>query len=493
MSEHTVDAIPGSEPIAIVGAGPVGSLLALTLAQRGLDVTLFERRPDMRRQAMSAGRSINLAVSTRGLRALRAVGLEAEVLAQAVPMIGRMTHSVTGERALLRYGRDDTECIYSMSRGDLNKLLMTRAEATGHVRCQFEQRLTHYDFVRKIATFRDEGSGVERAVDAPVVLGCDGSASALRDAIATAVPGFTCDQAPLDFGYKELTIQPVTDGSGHGAHDGHGPAGRFALAPNALHIWPRGQFMLIALPNRDGSFTCTLFLPFAADPAAPDVPSFAQLHDAPAVQACFERWFADAVPHLPDLTAQFQNAPLGRMVTVKSWPWSHGGDRIGSGLLLGDAAHAIVPFFGQGMNCGFEDGSVFAELLDAQPERPVEWSGLFERFAAARKPNTDAIADLAVENFVEMRNKVADATFLLHRAVEAGLQQCLGDAYRTRYQLVTFTNVPYRIALTAGAIQAEVLAEVCRDIASPVQVDWNRAEFLMRERLLPLLRAHGIG
>lgn len=469
--------LSADQRLAVIGAGPVGSLLALTLAHRGLHVDVYERRPDLRTHAIAAGRSINLAVSTRGLHALRAVGLENAVLAQAVPMRGRMIHALTGATALLPYGRDETECIYSMSRGELNKLLMTAAEATGRVRIRFEQRLTDYDFTSELATFHGEASGPTRQVHAPVLFGADGSASALRMAMA-GHGSLTATQDKLDSGYKELTILPVNNGLG--------PDGRFAIEPNALHIWPRGQFMLIALPNQDGSFTCTLFLPLEA---RGDVPGFEQLQTARAVEAFFARWFPDAVPLLPDLAAQFLAAPLGHMVTVKSWPWQEKG-----ALLIGDAAHAIVPFFGQGMNCGFEDCTVLAGFLDAAGpsllaagQGDLDWPELFARFATLRKPDTDAIADLAVENFLEMRDKVADPTFLLHRAVEARLQQRLGAVYRSRYQLVTFTNLPYRMALAAGRVQAEVLETACRGLTDPDAVDLDRAEAMMRQRLLPLL------
>jgi kynurenine 3-monooxygenase len=461
-----------AEMITLVGAGPVGSLLALTLAQRGLHVEVYERRPDMRTQALAAGRSINLAVSTRGLTALRAVGLEQAVLDQAVSMRGRMTHARDGALALLPYGRDETECIHSMSRGDLNKQLMTAAEATGRVQLRFGHKLTGYDFATRRARFQLEGSGGVREVEAPVLIGTDGSASALREALAQG-PDFHATVDTLDAGYKELTIPP----------DPRGMQGRFAIEPHALHIWPRGQFMLIALPNRDGSFTCTLFLPLER---RGEVPGFAELQTAAHIDAFFAEWFADAAPLLPDLAAQFLAAPLGHMATVKCWPWQREG-----ALLLGDAAHAIVPFFGQGMNCGFEDCTVLAGLLDAQPG-PVDWPGLFARVAQERKPDTDAIADLAVENFVEMRDKVADPTFLLHRAVEGRLQQRLGHAYRSRYQLVTFTNLPYRVALEAGRRQAAVLAEACEGRRSVDAVDLDGAEARMRAELLPFLRDAGL-
>jgi kynurenine 3-monooxygenase len=433
--------------LVVVGAGPVGSLLALTLAQRGHAVDVYERRPDMRRVGISAGRSINLAVSTRGLHALHEVGLDDDVLREAVPMLGRMTHALDGKLALLPYGRSDREFINSMSRGELNKLLMTRAEETGRVRIHFEQRLVDYDFARRAARFDSLGE-----VAAEVIVGSDGSASALRSWLGGSV-----SQDVLSSGYKELTMPPLDGG--------------FAMHRNALHIWPRGNFMLIALPNRDGSFTCTLFLPFEGSP------SFGEMVREDEAARFFEKWFPDAMPLIPGLAGQFMQAPLGRMATIKAWPWSRD-----SALLIGDAAHAIVPFFGQGMNAGFEDVALLAGMLTG------DWARDFARFAESRKPDTDAIADLAVENFVEMRDKVADPEFLRMREIEHDLQERMPGRYLTRYQLVTFTRVPYRIALLAGEIQSRILSELSKQ-PSP---DYERGVELAEERLVPLLRAYGV-
>lgn len=433
--------------LTIVGAGPVGSLLALTLARLGHSIDVYERRPDMRRVDIGAGRSINLAVSTRGLNALHEVGLDADVLREAVPMLGRMTHALDGKLALLPYGRSEREFINSMSRGGLNKLLMTRAEETGRVRIHFGQRLVDYDFDRRTARFDPGGE-----IRAEVIVGSDGSASALRASLGGHV-----SQEVLSSGYKELTMPPKEGG--------------FALRREALHIWPRGKFMLIALPNMDGSFTCTLFLPFEGSP------SFAELGSEEEAQRFFEKYFPDAAPLIPGLSRQFVEAPLGRMVTVKAWPWSRG-----SALLIGDAAHAIVPFFGQGMNAGFEDVTLLSGMLSG------DWAGDFARFAGSRKPDTDAIADLAVENFVEMRDKVADPQFLRMREIEHELQERMGGRYLTRYQLVTFTRVPYRVALRAGEIQARLLGELARQ----PKPDYERGIVSAEAMLVPLLRNHGI-
>jgi kynurenine 3-monooxygenase len=465
------------EPLVVIGAGPVGSLLALALARRGYAVEVFERRPDMRKADIGGGRSINLAVSTRGIHALHGVGLERAVLDHALPMRGRMTHALDGQLSFLRYGRDDSEAINSMSRGGLNKLLMSAAEATGRAHIHFNQRLVGHDFAHGEAILRDEVTRVERRVAAPVMFGTDGSASCLRAAIVTATQG-PCREDELDFGYKELTL-PARPGGGYGGD------GKFALPPNGLHIWPRGQFMLIALPNLDGTFTCTLFLPFQPRRGTP---SFVELRDERAVADVFQRWFPDAAPLFPDLARQFLDAPLGHMVTVRTWPWTHD-----SALLLGDAAHAVVPFFGQGMNAGFEDCSELAARIDtAPPQTQDDWQALMAAFATGRKPDADAIADLALENFVEMRDKVADPAFLLQREVELDLQRRIGPAYRTRYQLVTFTRVPYRAALAVGRVQDAVLREACAGKVVLADVDLVEAEAAMRARVLPELARLGV-
>ena len=455
--------------ITIVGAGPVGSLLALLLARRGLRVQVYERRPDLRSAAISAGRSINLAVSTRALHALHEVGLDREVLERAVPMFGRMLHSPAGGLSFLRYGSDDREFINSMSRGELNRLLISRAERAG-ARFHFQERLAGYDFATREAWFRSEADGREARVPAPVIVGTDGSASALRTAMGEADTSITTSSEVLDFGYKELTMPPAQGGKS-----------RFAMEENALHIWPRGRFMLIALPNIDGSFTCTLFLPFEA-PAGE--PSFATLQSSAEVRDFFAACFADSMVHIPGLEEQFLAAPLGKMGTVKASQWSYG-----SALLLGDAAHAIVPFFGQGMNAGFEDCTLLDALLDGDGR--TDWAALFEAFWRARKTDTDAIADLAVENFVEMRDKVADPEFLLWKAVETELQKRLGARYRSRYQLVTFSRVPYRLALEAGRAQQSVLRELCAGKTRADQIDYARAEQLVAAMVEPLLLQPG--
>ncbi|MCY1073547.1 FAD-dependent oxidoreductase [Archangium lansingense] len=451
--------------VTVVGAGLVGSLLAMYLAKRGFQVDVLERRPDMRREEIGAGRSINLAISTRGLHALRQVGLEEEALRHAIPMRGRMIHSPSGELAYQAYGKDESQAINSLSRAWLNKFLMSRAEATGRVRIEFKQRVQHADFQKGVLEVVDESSGSTREVRTPVMFGTDGSGSAVRREL-TLLPGHGSAQEQLSHGYKELTIHA-------------GPGGAFQMEKHALHIWPRGSYMLIALPNEDGSFTCTLFLPFQGPV------SFESLQTPAQVKAFFEQQFPDALALIPDLVHDFFQNPTGTMVTVKSAPWHVDG----KALLLGDAAHAIVPFFGQGMNCGFEDCVVLEECLG----RHTRWQDAFEELFRLRKANADAIADMAVENFVEMRDKTADPRFLLEKAVEKVLLNAFPGQFLSRYTLVSFSRVPYRLAYEVGAIAGGIVAELCAGLTRAEDVDLQRARTLIHERLVPFVKEHSDG
>jgi kynurenine 3-monooxygenase len=457
--------IERTQRVTVVGAGLVGSLLSMYLARRGFQVDVLEWRPDMRREEIGAGRSINLAISTRGLYALRQVGLEEEALRHAIPMRGRMIHPVSGGLAYQAYGKDESQHINSISRAWLNKFLMTHAEATGRVRIQFEQRVQHVDFQKGVLDVVDRAGGPSREVHTPVVLGTDGSGSAVRREMALA-PGYRAAQEQLSHGYKELTIPP-------------GPGGAFQMEKHALHIWPRGSYMLIALPNLDGSFTCTLFLPFQGPV------SFESLGTPAQLVAFFEEQFPDALALMPGLTHDFFHNPTGTMVTVKSEPWHMGG----KALLLGDAAHAIVPFFGQGMNCGFED----CVALDACLGRHTRWEDAFVEFFRLRKPNADAIADMAVENFVEMRDKTADPRFLLEKAVEKELLKAFPGEFLSRYTLVSFSLVPYRLAYEVGAIAGGIVSELSEGLTRAEDVDLDRARTLIRERLVPFVKEHSDG
>jgi kynurenine 3-monooxygenase len=458
-SHKTLHNVPNnSHTIMLVGAGLTGPLLAISLAQRGFPVQIFERRPDMRWTRASAGRSINLAVSTRGIHALREAGLWDLMSRIIIPMKGRMMHSLAGELTFQPYGKNDLEVINSISRADLNVALMNAAEAQG-VTIHFGERCTGIDWNTGGVRFRNEATGRETTVDSEVVIGTDGSASAIRlDMQKLGRLNFS--QEHLDYGYKELTIAA-------------GPGRKHLLEPNALHIWPRGAYMLIALPNIDGTFACILFLPHEG----PE--SFATLDTSEKAGDFFAERFADTVPLMPQLLENYSGNPTGSMVTVKCAPWQVDGKV----LLLGDAAHAIVPFFGQGMNCAFEDCTVFLELLE---QCGPNWKKLFQEFELARKNNTDAIADMALENFVEMRDHVADPKFLFRKKVELVLEAKYPRQFVPKYAMVTFHRVPYSVALSRGRIQDRLLAELCDSIGRIEDLDWKKADHLIQRDLTPL-------
>jgi len=445
------------ETITLIGAGLNGPLLALGLVRRGLKVQIFERRPDMRRVRMSAGRSINLALSTRGIHALIQAGLWDRMQKIIIPMKGRMMHAATSQLTFQPYGKNESEVINSISRSDFNIALLDAAEAQG-VKVFFRRRCTGMDLNSGRVHLQDEETGEKRTVDCEVVIGCDGSASAIRgEMLRRSRLNFSQDY--LDYGYKELTIPA-------------GSGGKHILEVNALHIWPRGNYMLIALPNVDATFACILFLPFeGAD-------SFAQLATRSAILEFFQSSFPDVVPLMPDLADNFFANPTGAMVTIRCSPW-----HAERALLLGDAAHAIVPFFGQGINCGFEDCTVLLDLLDRYG---TDWSRVFPEFEEARKVNTDAIADLAIENFVEMRDRVSDPRFLLRKKVELALQAKYPHLFVPKYAMVTFHRIPYSVALTRGKIQDRMLTDLCRDIDRVADLDWSKADSLIRNELTPL-------
>jgi kynurenine 3-monooxygenase len=447
-----------AETVSLIGAGLNGPLLALGLVKRGFRVDICERRPDMRRVRTSAGRSINLALSTRGIHALAQAGLWDEMRKIIIPMKGRMMHSATAELTFQPYGKDESEVINSISRSDLNMALMNAAEQPG-VKICFEERCTGIDLKTGAIQLRNERTGTDRELNPGVVIACDGAVSVIRNEILKH-GRFNFSQQYLDYGYKELTIPA-------------GPNGKHALETNALHIWPRGNHMLIALPNIDGTFGCILFLPFEG----PD--SFAGLTTPSAVIEFFRLRFPDVIPQMPDLADNFSANPIGAMVTIKCSPWHVDG----RALLLGDAAHAIVPFFGQGINCGFEDCSCLLELLD---RHGADWQLIFQEFEKARKINTDAIADMAVENFVEMRDRVADPRFLFRKKVELALEAKYPQLFVPKYAMVTFHRIPYATAFDRGQSQDRMLSELCDSIDRVEDLDWNKADKLIRSGLTPL-------
>jgi kynurenine 3-monooxygenase len=445
------------QKITLIGAGLNGPLLAVLLMQRGFAVEILERRSDMRRVQISAGRSINLALSTRGIHALQQAGLWEGMRSIIIPMKGRMMHSVTGELTFQPYGKNESEVINSISRAELNIALMTLAEKQGAT-IHFRRRCVGYDLKSGTMRLRNEETGEETSRETEIVIGCDGSASAIRSEMLE-LNRFNFSQHYLDYGYKELTIPA-------------GSNGKHLLETHALHIWPRGNYMLIALPNIDGTFACILFLPFEG------VDSFACLTTQADVVRFFESRFPDAVSLMPKLVGNFFSNPIGTMVTIKCSPWHIEG----RALLLGDAAHTIVPFFGQGLNCGFEDCTYLMELLD---RHGADWPRVFAEFENQRKINTDAIADMAIENFTEMRDRVADSRFLLRKKVELALEAKYPQLFVPKYAMVTFHRIPYSVARARGIVQDRMLAELCEHMDRLEDLDWKMADRLIRSELTP--------
>jgi kynurenine 3-monooxygenase len=456
--------------ITLIGGGLVGALLAQQLAGRGFRVDLMEKRADPRRAGFAGGRSINLALAERGLQALRTAGLADEVLRNAVMMRGRMVHTRDGRSGLQRYGVDDSEVIWSVSRGALNILLLDAAEAAG-VTLHFGQSLISADFARQSIRLADE-HGVERDHEAPVVIGADGAGSAVRAAMNAHSPlGERTEW--LGHSYKELEIPPADRLPAallreSGGHD------QFALEPHALHIWPRGGYMCIALPNTEGSFTVTLFLPGQGPH-----PSFATLPDARSAEALFRDEFADLLPLLPGFAEDYDTHPVGTLATLYLDRWH----LEGRALLVGDAAHAIVPFHGQGMNCGFEDTVVLAALL---AESGSDTADAFAEFQRIRKPNADAIARMALENYIEMRDSVADPHYLAKRELGARLAERAPQHFMSRYRMVSFTHLPYAYALERGRAQDTLLDQLLRGATDASAINLDAAATALRATLPPL-------
>lgn len=439
--------------VAIIGAGLAGSLLSIYLAKRGIEVDVYEARGDMRNEEVAAGRSINLALSDRGIAALREVGMDEYMVAEAVPMYGRMIHSPTGETKLLQYSGRQGEYINSVSRAGLNIALMNEAEKHSGVSFHFNARCSHFDCSTGEVTF-----GTAEGMSANTVIATDGAGSVVRSAMLNGgVERFDFSQDWLEHGYKELHIPPA-DGGG------------FLLEKNALHIWPRHQFMMIALPNFDGSFTCTLFLAHTDADAA-----FDRLTDQGRLLEFFEKEFPDAVPLMPSLVEDFFHNPTGNLGTIKCWPWNIGG----KALLLGDAAHAVVPFYGQGMNCAFEDVRVLDSLI---AKHGTDWPAVYDEYGELRKVNTDAIADMAQENFYEMRDRVADPVFQRKRELETKLEQTYPD-YFSKYSMVTFReDLPYSVAKEKGNAQDRLLMETCAAVGNVESLDLEKIRAMLIER-----------
>ncbi len=446
----------GNRSITIIGAGLAGTLLATLLAQRGWAVEVFERRGDPRVHGYAGGRSINLALAERGLHALRQAGADPGVMRQAVMMRGRMVHPLGGEPELQRYGRDDSEVIWSINRGELNIVLIETAEAAGAT-LHFDRGLDSVDF--DSGTLHVRGEDHDEVRPFHTLVGADGAGSTLRAQMARhADLGERTEW--LDHGYKELEIPP-------------GPHGGFRIEPNALHIWPRGHYMCIALPNDERTFTVTLFMPHAGA-----YPSFATVPDGAAARALFEEQFADAVPLIPMLEEDYDRNPTGQLGTLYLDRWHLDGRAV----LLGDAAHAMVPFHGQGMNCAFEDCVALADHLDRAPDIAAAYAA----FAAQRMPDAAAIQHMALENYIEMRDRVDDRGYRLQRALELQLQARHPERFIPHYAMVSFMRIPYSLALARSEIQRGILERATQGLKTLDGVDWASLDADVLERLTPI-------
>jgi len=444
------------EHITVMGGGLVGCLLSLYLGKKGYKVDLYERKPDLRKAYKEYGRSINLALSDRGWKALNGIGIGDEIRKVAIPMYGRMIHDVHGKLSYQPYG-EAGQAIYSVSRGGLNITLLDLVETEPNITLHFSQQCQRVDLQTNQVYLRHSATGEETVIQPDRLLGVDGAYSMVRYSMQKT-ERFDYSQCYLNYGYKEITIAP-------------GPYGRWMLEKEALHIWPRGNYMMIALPNLNGSFTCTLFFPYEGEE------SFSRLKTEQDVKRFFKKQFPDAVPLIPNLVEEYFKNPVGDLVTIKCFPWAFQ-DKV---LLLGDASHGIVPFYGQGMNAGFEDCTVFNELLN---QHTGDWHTIFDLFQKLRKPNTDAMADLAIYNFMEMRDKVGDPRFLLQKKIESRLHALYPDKWTPLYPMVTFSDIPYAEAKAAGERQDTIMAELMPHIQTEADFDKPEVQRLIRRQVL---------
>jgi kynurenine 3-monooxygenase len=446
--------------ILICGAGPVGSLLSIYMARRGYKVSVYEKREDPRKTLLDDGRSINLALSHRGIHALHTAGLEKLVLENAIPMKGRMVHDLKGQTNFQAYG-EEGQYINSISRGGLNRAILDAASLEKNIDLHFNQKCISVDPETRTAEFENYETGEKAIVSYDIIAGADGAFSQLRKAMEK-LPGYKTVVEKLPQGYKELTI----------------PAGkeqRSLMEKNALHIWPRGQFMLIALPNTNGSFTCTLFLPFEGEN------SFASITNKEDLNAFFAKFFPDALSLIGAIEDEYFDAEASFLSTVHTSTWTYKENA----FLIGDAAHAIVPFYGQGMNAGFEDVRLLNEILDRFQD---DWEKALTEYQQSRKPNADAIATLAMQNFIEMRDLVADENFILRKKIEAAIHK-KNKNYLPLYSMVTFSDLPYSEALAKGREHDLLMAEI---LALPdIQSQWDTLqgwskieEILLRRQII---------
>ncbi len=447
------------QTILIIGAGLCGSLLALRLAQRGFQVLLIEKRPDLRKHDIGAGRSINLAFSDRGMKGMKLVGLEKKVKQLCIPMYGRMIHDLEGNTFLSRYSGRENEYINSISRTGLNALLIDEAEKMENITMVFKHSCKKVNLEEGIAAFFDEDNQREILFKGDIVIGTDGAGSVLRQSMYLHKKFlFSFSQNFLTHGYKELTFPPTKDGG-------------YLTEKGALHIWPRGENMLIALPNLDGSFTVTLFLSWSDSKY-----NFENLNTPERVTEYFKKFYPDALALMPYLTTEFFENPTGALGTVKCYPWSS----YGKTLLMGDAAHAIVPFYGQGMNASFEDVVVFDQILD---KHLGDWHKIFTEYENERKKDTDAIADLALDNFHEMKAHTASPLFQEKRKLETAFEHEFPMEYYSKYSLVTFNEkIPYSEAMKRGRAQDKAILNLLAERKiNPHQTIREQLDIVKRE------------
>lgn len=446
--------------ILIIGAGLCGSLLALRLAQRGYKVTVYESRPDLRKVDISAGRSINLALSDRGFKALRLAGVDKLAKEICIPMYGRLIHDKQGNTFNSNYSGREGEYINSISRGDLNAILLTEAEKHENVTIYFNKKCKRVSLENNEATFKCYTTQEETKVKADVIFGADGAGSSLRKSYYLERKFlFSYSQNYLTHGYKELEIPADA-------------LGNHQISKDHLHIWPRGDYMLIALPNLDGSFTVTLFLSYDEGEY-----NFNNLTSEEAITTFFQKEFPDALALIPNIKDEFVNNPTGALGTVKCSPWSYQNKT----LLIGDAAHAIVPFYGQGMNASFEDVLVFDSMLDMYEG---DWERVFKAYEQNRKQNTDAIADLAIDNYYEMRDHVANPLFKEKRKIEMDLEKAFPEHYFSKYSMVTFNeNIPYAEAMNIGRAQDKALLNLIADdeVSTSLEMTTKELEIILKK------------
>ena len=429
----------------IIGAGLVGSLWAVYLSKAGYKVAIYEHRSDMRKAEISAGKSINLALSVRGWKALDAIGIGDEIRQIAIPMYGRMVHDPKGNTNFQQYGKDD-QAIYSVSRSKINVKLIDIAEQQGEV--HFNHSCKNVDLKNGIAYLTNNETGEKIEAKADLIFGADGAFSAVRYTSMQKLDRFNFSQEFISDGYREILLPANEDGS-------------HKLDKNALHIWPRGRFMLIALANQDGSFTCTLFMPHEGDENA-----FDKLTSKEAVRKFFEDNFPDFYAMMPDIAEKWEDHPLASLGIIRCYPWAYG-----KTALIGDAAHATVPFYGQGMNAGFEDCTVLSELMQKHKE---DWNSIFAEYNQTRKPDGDALQDLSMENYIEMRDKVADPSFLLRKKIEAKFSSLHPDKWIPLYSQVTFSHIPYSEAYNREKFQRTVMEQVMK--MPEIEQKWDTDE-----------------